>query len=149
MSEGKAVCPHCKMEIPAGGSVCPYCRKDLKPDAAVIGCLTLIVLCGLAYWYWPSSRTEKPAEQPQSWLRVVNYTAACLPSRDDYDEFTKWAARGDNSEAARVILRGRGTLIEKGRIVKLLDPGVLASRVRFEGVECYIAPSAITEQPAK
>lgn len=72
---------------------------------------------------------------------LADKVAVCGSSPAALDEVTKWLVRGDKEEAARVIVRTGSALVQEGAYVKILDLGIMRSKIRIikTNRECWVA----------
>lgn len=85
----------------------------------------------------------------------------CGSSPEAYDELTKWAARRDDSEVKRILVRTRSVGLTSGLRVKILDAGFFKRKVRVLGLysdghlysedprtgrECWVSSEALTTE---
>jgi hypothetical protein len=57
----------------------------------------------------------------------------------------KWLVKNDREEIARVMLRTNSRVLSTGELVKILDSGILATKVRVikTDQECWTTPEAV------
>ena len=85
----------------------------------------------------------------------------CGSSPEAYDELMKWAARRDDSEVKRILVRTRSVGLTSGLRVKILDVGFFKRKVRVLGLlsdgrlysedprtgrECWVSSDALTSK---
>ena len=89
----------------------------------------------------PLSGSEPPAIGATV---VVKSTWICMPTKDGLDEIIKWSVAKDSQEMFRTMLAGGGSIVEAGDSIKLLDRGIIRSRVRVlkTGRECWVPAEA-------
>ncbi len=114
------------------------------PSAGFVGCLVILAIMVIAGWWGlrPSSQIPSPpARRAPGSITNIDAPTACFPTEAGLDVFTRSAARGDREEAARTVINHRGQMLDKGYAVKVLDLGVLTSRIRLTdtGAECFVA----------
>jgi hypothetical protein len=72
---------------------------------------------------------------------VADKVAVCGSTPAALDEVTKWLVRSDKEEAARALLHSGSTLIQEGAYIKILDLGIMRSKIRIikTDKECWVA----------
>lgn len=78
-SKGKEKhCPACKHKVPSGATQCPECGEAIKHKKKanpllipLIGFAVMIVICGLAFWYFINKSNQKALLIHQKQLRVT------------------------------------------------------------------------------
>lgn len=89
------------------------------------------------------SETKRPTPAKLGELVTLSVTTICMPTKEGLDEIVKWAVRKDTEEMARTMLRDGGSLINSGETVKVLDPGILHTKIRASTGECWATPETI------
>jgi hypothetical protein len=65
----------------------------------------------------------------------------CMDTPEGFNEAIRWSNRGDFKEVLRTIRTHGGQLLAAGARMKILDTGILKTRVRITETdrECYVA----------
>lgn len=82
---------------------------------------------------------------------AIKQALFCGADTDALDEIAKWSARGDAEEVTRTLLRTGSDFVPSGEQVKVLDLGVLSTRVRVlsKGRECFVSTELLREQKGR
>jgi len=140
-----AVCRKCGHLLTAGTKFCPACgkRRSSLPGLAFI-CAAFVVIVLVAALTSPSTVAQKqPAsstapQTPTPFYRMGDIVTArsnyvCASSQEALGEIVGWVARGDRTEAIRVMLRTRSDFWEKDQQAKILDAGGFMAGLGAEG----------------
>jgi len=126
-----------------------------------MGCLVAVAALCFAFLVMCSMGSQNPTDAlkkedgPRPWsgggsnpstfgARVsMTSDGYCAPTPEALTAFVRWQNRKDPEEMMRVV-RGHpgGRLFEAREAAKVLDPGVLQSRVRLlrDDLECWVIP---------
>lgn len=109
-----------------------------------VAAIGVVVLAGLTDRERPAADVATRIPSPGTSV-TLKRDAMCLPTEETLDEAVKWASRGDSAEMMRVIRKSGGSVLENGRAVKVLEPGILRTQVRPlpNGRECWLVPEAL------
>lgn len=114
-------------------------------QATRIGWIALTVIMALLFLAWAREAKEKRAagaSRPGRGSIVTikaGYPPLCLDSREGLDEALDLAGK-DAEEVLRTILKYGGEVLRPGMKVKILDPGIMRTKVRAlsSGRECWV-----------
>jgi hypothetical protein len=73
----------------------------------------------------------------------------CGTTTEAYHEMVKWGEKNDREEVGRMALQTGSTVLNVGDRVKVLERGVLLTKVRklSTGIECWTAPNILRKGP--
>jgi hypothetical protein len=91
----------------------------------------------------PAQQAKRPTPAKLGELVTLSAATICMPTKEGLDEIVKWAVAKDTKEMARTMLRDGGSLINAGETVKVLDPGILHTKIRASTGECWATPETI------
>lgn len=153
-------CPDCDKDVSDAAPSCPNCghpfstvsqapvgKKEKKTSRFTIGCLVVFIVAAGVSVIGTLFQKNNPAPQLVKEGDVVSTKkdSFCGSSPEALDDMVKWAARGDVQEALRVMLKTRSSLVGKGDTVKILDVGIIRTKVRQLKTdrECWLIPEAV------
>jgi hypothetical protein len=138
-------CRKCGHLLTAGTKFCPACgkRRSSLSGLAFI-CVAFLLIPLVAALTSHSTVAEKqpasPTPTPNQFVldRIGDVVTArsnyvCASSEQALEEIVGWIARGDRTEAVRVMIRTRSDVWQLGQQAKILDAGGFLSGLGVHG----------------